>query len=122
MAYITSERVKEIRKELKALFPYKEGWKLSVTRQNYSEVLVAIVQSPINFGIKYEQLNNSYPENYKPELSEVMKKIDNIISKGCVNRNANDPGADYADYNFFTSIHIGKWNHDCKYIIKKEIV
>jgi hypothetical protein len=37
MAYISTEKVKEMRNKLKELFPTKKGWKLSVTREHYKE-------------------------------------------------------------------------------------
>ena len=59
MAYITTESVKEMRNELKTLFPVKAGWKFSVTRQHYSSVRCEILTAPIELRIDSERTNES---------------------------------------------------------------
>ena len=60
MAYITTEQVKEIRTELKALLPSKQGFKISVTRRDYSCLEVVILEAPIelrkDLAKEYEQI------------------------------------------------------------------
>ena len=109
MAYISSETIAKMRKELKVLFPTKAGWKLSVTKEHYSTVNVSIMEAPIKFdNTKHRSLSTRWEE--QKELIEVIEKINKVISSGSYNRNANDPGADYCDYNYYSDIFMGKWN------------
>ena len=120
MAYLSTEQVKAVRNELKSLMPTKDGWKLSVTREHYSTVRVAIMKSPLNFGTTHKQLNHFYPESYENNLSNVIKCMMSSINKGVgytnYDRNAGDMGADYSDCNYYINIHIGKWDKECEYI------
>lgn len=45
-----------------------------------------------------------------PEAKNVFKTIDDFISKYVYNRNANDPYADYVDYNVYVDLAFGKWD------------
>lgn len=132
MAYIEKERVAEIRKELRALFP---EYKISVTRQNCSCVNVKILAGPIDFfddsaradghdylgqdrklsqwdkEHRHVQVNEFWiKDSWAGEAREFLLQVKNIVCKGNVNRNAGDLGADYPDWNFFTCISIGSWD------------
>lgn len=52
MAYITSQSVKEMRNQVKELYPAKQGWKFSITRENYSRVNCVILAAPIELRIE----------------------------------------------------------------------
>jgi len=118
MAYISTEDVKEIRARIRKQFPSKDGWKISVRRENGTSVNVDILTAPIDFSIdgeRYYQVNDFYiEEHYRdyPEIKEVLFFIKNTITdvKENWNRNANDPYADYADYNYFIHISVGQWD------------
>jgi hypothetical protein len=118
MAYISTEEVKEIRDQLKKEFPVKKGWKLSVRGENYTTVRVSFLKAPINLDPKNEgdyTINEYYIDEYygdQPELVKVFKKTKEIINtvKQNENRNAEDIYADYADYNYFYFISVGKWD------------
>jgi len=138
MAYIEKEKVAEIRKRIKKEFG--KEWKFSVTWADYSGVRIAIMKSPLNFiALKnfegYDEIEkewicrellegkleiNEYriDENWKGEARAVLRKIKKIVDEvagGRYNRNADDPGADYPDYNYFLWIQIGKWNKPCEF-------
>ena len=109
MGYISKEEITKMRNELKEAFPTKQGWKLSVTREHYSTVKVAIMSAPIEIeNTKHRSLHSNF-ETQK-ELIIVIEKINKIIASGSYNRNAGDMGADYCDYNYYTDIFIGKWD------------
>lgn len=118
MAYISTEEVKEIRNNIKKLFPSKEGWKLSVTRRHHSEVSVIFLEAPINLdpkGLGHYQINDMWIEEHyseEPTLKEAFTKAKNAITNVKVNedRNFGDMGADYANYNYFIDLAVGKWN------------
>lgn len=132
MAYISKERVAEIRAELKAAFP---GVKFSVRRENGTTVCVSIMAGNVdffddamrpdgtnNFGDSYKldayakerrytQVNEYWiEENWCGEALEMLKKIKEIVCVGHYDRNAGDMGADYPNMTFFVDIRIGAWN------------
>ena len=116
MPYITTERVSEIRKELKKEFPSKKGWTLSITKRNYSTVCVDILSAPFQLLVgerKYEQVNGFYINDHykdKPQIAEALSKIQSIISKG--NRTVSVDG-DYGNIpEFYTQLSIGRWNKE----------
>lgn len=113
MPYISSDVVKEIRKEIKLTFP---KIKFSVTRENHSSVVVAIMESEIDFGFNYKQLNHYHLENngLSSEAIEIIKKILTIInSKQEQKELVYD--SDYGSVpTFYINIHVGKWDKPYK--------
>src|ERR1035437_5695164 len=114
MPYITSERVSEIRKELKKEFPSKKGWTLSITKRHYSTVCVDILTAPFQLLIgerKYEQVNEFYIKDHykdKPQVAEALSKIQSIIANG--NHTVSEDG-DYGSIPaFYTQLSIGRWD------------
>ncbi len=97
MPYITSEKVKAIRDEIKKTFP---AYKFSVTREHSSTVNVSVLSGP------YEEV---------PE--KVMKQLKEIVNRDC-----KDIYED-ADYgwipNFYTRVAVGRWDHPYKMIESK---
>jgi len=125
MAYVSTEQMKEIRKELKALCPSKEGWKLSVTRRHYSTVCVAIMKSPISFDVHergYETINHhwykdhGYTEVQQAVFGCILKAIYKGFGGENYDRNAGDMGADYCDCNYYIDLQIGKFDKPCVFV------
>ena len=112
MPYISAEQVKEKREQLKKAFP---DWKLSVVTRHNSEICVYIMESPVNFGVEYEQVNQYYiKEHYQGEQAKALQKIADIISKG-VRELVYD--SDYGSVpTFYYSISIGKWDKPFKFV------
>ena len=87
MPYISAERVREIRKEIKKEFP---GWKFSIRMYHHSTVSVNILAGPIemittNDPYRNENVNHFYIErDYEntPEVRDVLLKIYKIMNKG----------------------------------------
>lgn len=111
MALISIERVKEIREALKKKYPKV---KFSVTREHYSTVKVAIMESPYEFPENYMQLNpiGMYIKEHhagKPYL-DMLLDISKICHEG---KHTVVECSDYGSVpNFYVDIHIGKWNKD----------
>lgn len=113
MPYISTERVAEIRAQIKKEFP---EYKFSITK-DHSTVRVKILSGPIEFLVDenemqrgYGQVNHYYiHEHYKnfPEALEVLKRIDDIMNVG------NGVLVEDGDYgtvpNFYTDISIGDY-------------
>lgn len=113
MAYITTEQVQEKRKMLKEAFPAKDGWKLSVTKEHYTSINIAIMQYPegYDFGTKYEQINHYCIDDYTnfgDKEKAVLKKISDIAHIG--HWDESDIMTDYFDCAFYINIQIGKWD------------
>jgi hypothetical protein len=113
MAYITTERVAEIRKELKATFP---TFKFSVTRRHHSTVAIAILAADFDFMVgenesrNYLNINTSWiGEHYKdqPAKRDLLQKISDIAHVGYYNNS--DPMSDYFDYAFYVDLTVGTW-------------
>ena len=123
MAYISPEKTKEIRNELKKQFPRKEGWKFSVRNDNHTKIYINILEAPVRFNEKdYIQINYYYTENY--ENSETLKKIVNIAN-GCFlpekeqNFDESVPMTDYFRVGWYIGISQGDWDKPFKLIEKK---
>lgn len=113
MAYISKERVSEIRKELKATFP---EYKLSITT-DYSTISIAILEAPHPLASKdYEQINIYYLDRIEDtEKRTVLEIIKNIANKGVKYYETGDYGTQPSHY---TSITIGQWNRPFMMTIK----
>jgi hypothetical protein len=106
MPYISTERVKAIREQLKKEFP---GWKFSVIRRHHMEVSVSIMSAPLDFGKEYQQVNQYYiTEHYQGAIRDNLLKINEIMeaSNGTLTIDA-----DYGSIpNYYTSLTIGQWD------------
>lgn len=116
MAYINSESVKQMRNQIKEMFPAKQGWKFSITRENYSNVRCVILAAPIELRVDNsktnEGVNNYYIETrYNGEndkATEVLKNINNILNTD--NFDESDAMTDYFHVGHYVSISIGSWD------------
>ena len=123
MAYKNrTERVAEIREELKREFP---DFKFSIRKDGYNGVRIAILSAPINLlegepeGTKYIDVNNYYiDENFKdvPAVRDVLKKIYGIASRGVTYRETGDYGT---QPDFYVYIKIGEYDKPFEFIPKK---
>lgn len=98
MAYITSQQVAEMRKEIKASFP--KTFKFSITTQNSSRVCVQLMESPLEI----DAYRNREIKNHKT----IVKIISCIINKN--NFDHSDSMTDYFHVGHYTSIEAGKWD------------
>jgi hypothetical protein len=116
MAYINSESVKQMRNKIKEMYPAKQGWKFSITRDGYSRVNCDILSAPIELRIDNsktnEGVNHFYIESrYNGEnekATEVLKNINNILNTD--NFDESDSMTDYFHVGHYISISIGAWN------------
>lgn len=120
MPYITTEDVKARRKAIKAALP---EYKLSVTKDGHSGILVAFMAGPLTMTDNddgYCQVNHYYiGEHYadRPEVAEVLQKAYEIAKAG---QRITQNDADYgAIPNFYVNIHIGKWDRPYQVTQKK---
>lgn len=110
MPYITTDKVKEIRNNLKKALP---GIKLSVRRESHSSLVVSVMKSKFDFGTKYKQLNPYYPtagyENNADIVDALTTIMDTINETHEQREIVND--ADYGSVpNYYINLHIGKWD------------
>lgn len=123
MAYKNrTERVAEIREELKREFP---DFKFSIRKDGYNGVRIAILSAPINLlegepeGTKYVDVNHYYiDEHFKdvPAVRDVLKKIYGIASRGVTYRETGDYGT---QPDFYVYIKIGDSDKPFEFIPKK---
>ena len=108
MPYIEVSKVAEIRNQLKKALP---AFKLSVTREHYSCVNVAIQSGPVEFPKPYEQINQYYIEEHwkdQPGARAVLLKIKDITMKD--ERTMFIDGDYGAIPNYYVHISVGKWD------------
>lgn len=121
MAYISPEDVKVIRNNIKKAFPAKDGWKFSVTNEDYSLVKVAIMKAPTEYGFDgFEGINRHQIESkYKdqPKSKEMLIKLYGIIAEK--HWDESDSMTDYFHCSFYITMSIGKWDKDCVMSEKK---
>ena len=90
MAYISTEQVKEIRKELNKAFP---GIKFGVKRERYAVIQITIKSSPFFPGIDYKQVNPySIERNYTGEEAQFLRQVVDIAEKGQTHHETCDYG------------------------------
>mgnify|MGYP006279247265 CR=1 FL=1 len=120
MGYLSTEQVKEIRNEIKKVLTSKDGFKISVTRDHYYGVNVMVMASPIKFTSEYKSINHYYLDRIEDKNERtVFELIDKAVNRAVgisYNRNANDPGADYADCNYYKNYYIGRWDKPCTFV------
>jgi hypothetical protein len=105
MAYISTEKVKEIRTNLKTQFPKV---KFSIRREHYSGVRIAILSSNVNFEADYKQINEYYiNEHYSGAQANLLSKVYEIASVGTEWRETCDYGSQPSHYVWIT---VGEWN------------
>lgn len=110
MGYISTEQMSKIREEIKKVLTSKDGFKISITRRHYSVVCVTLKRTPIEVqktksGVNHYYLNEIECKNTRTIFQLIDKAITRVTG-GSYNRNANDPGADYADCNFYLDYSI----------------
>lgn len=107
MAYIRPEQVAEMRNEIKKLCPSKEGWKVSVTTENYSTVRVRLLQGPLDFGTTYRGVNHYYiDKHYSGKQKDILEAIKKITHKNWYDNS--DAMTDYFDTAWYVDISIGR--------------
>ena len=114
MAYITTEQVANIRKQLKEAFPEV---KFGVSRRDYLSVSVTIKAAPFRFTNEdYSQLNE-----YHPEFYENREKFEQILAivKGQDWYDRSDSQVDYFDTAYYFSINQGAWDKPFVYTGKE---
>jgi hypothetical protein len=120
MPYMPADAVAARRTAIRAAFPRKDGWDVSVTRDGHSGVLATFKGGPIpltaaNGG--YEQVNPYYIDKnaVSPDAAAVLNRVVTIINA--------DNGTLYesSDYGsipkFYIGIHVGAWN--APYIVRQ---
>lgn len=121
MPYITTERVSEIRNNLKKEFP---NFKFSIRREHHSSVNVDILEAPFNMLTEedktYQTVNHFYiADTLKdfPQIKEVLLKIHAIMNA------TNGVLVEDGDYgtvpNYYTNLSIGTWEKPFK-VIERE--
>lgn len=117
MAYLSAERVKEIRTQLKKEFP---SFKFSITRDNWSGIKISILESNVDFNLgesTYKQVNEYYIErSYTGQAKEVLMRILSIAHEGVTYHETGDYGNQPS---FYVSINIGQWDKPYKQIGKE---
>jgi hypothetical protein len=111
MAYVTTEQVAELRKQVKATFPSKEGWKFSVTREHYSTFNVELKKIPTCGEIlvpeneKYTSINNYHLNYYSKDVKMIFEIINKMIKRigGVSVGKYHDPMTDYFDYRYYVT-------------------
>ena len=130
MAYISTQEVAAIRKELKKELPQ---YKFSVTKHHHSSVTVAFMKGPAFAEFQsrdrytgefkddviegHEQLNHCWAMDfYGEENGSLIKKVEKIIKTAPVKAGGrewydeSDAMTDYFDTAYYMSIHVGKWD------------
>lgn len=128
MAYITSNEVAEKRKKIKGLFPAKNGWKFSITRNKTSRIVCNVLKSPYDIrkfylpGPKYQftgidtitdetnvsvSLFNIDKKYYGPARRD-LSAIASLLDEG--NYDKSDVMNDYFDVGFYVNLELGHYD------------
>lgn len=110
MAYVNSEKTKEVRTKLNLAFPKSIGWEISVSMEHHSTINVAIMRAPVDFMIdaRNEEDKNKGYINFNVyhlgdyQTAEVLKRIKEIANEG--NFDKSDLMTDYHHVGFYLNI------------------
>ena len=111
MAFISTQKVAEIRSNLKNEFP---AIKFSVVRRNYSAVNVTILKSPYDFrpdslkDREYLSVNSYWFQDHGYKHPDILNRIIEIANEG--NHNNSDVMTDYFDVGWYFDLSLGQWN------------
>ena len=121
MPYISTERVSEIRKQIKKEFP---KFKFSIRTRHHSSVYVTILSGPFEmittedpYNRRHESVNHFYiDEHYAefPKVKAVLKRIYKIMNEG--NYTEVYDGDYGAIPSFYCNIEIGSYEKPYKVI------
>lgn len=108
MPYISADRVKEIRNQLKKEFP---AVKFSVTKYHGSGVNIDILAAPFQFEIHKSGYTSislyDIRRQYSGEQQSFLSRIYQIANEG--NRIVNTGGDYGTEYSFYVNISLGTW-------------
>ena len=111
MGYITSERVAEIRAQIKKEFP---DYKFSITRRHHSGVDIVIFEGPIAIDLKdgrtYAHINTGWVhEHYEgqPTFIALIQRIREIANEGVSYHETGDYGTQPSHYLW---VRVGEYN------------
>lgn len=119
MAYIDSEQVKKIRKEIKTAFP---NYVFSITREHYTGVRISILSGTEKLTEKetgYEDINVYYVESKlqtEPERAGIFSKILKIANQ--FQRGGYETG-DYGHQpDYYVTLNVGEWDKPYQLVVK----
>lgn len=116
MAYLSADRVKAIRSEIKKAFP---AFKFSITRENHSGVRIIIAEGPIPFRKDIEQVNNYYiKEAHTGAAKDVLLTINKIANEGVTYYETGDYGNQPSHYVW---IQVGTYDAPYRMILNNEV-
>ena len=115
MPYISANRVREIKQQIKKEFP---EFKFSVRTRHNSTVVIDILEGPVNMMVTdyalqhgYDNVNHFYiKEHYEkwPEVRDILLHIYKIANEGNATQFYD---SDYgAIPEFYVDLNIGDWN------------
>lgn len=111
MAYIETEKVKQIREEIKKAFPSKQGWKFSIKKEHYTGVRIVVLKAPVNFenkpGTSIIPSRESHP---------YLQQIYNIANSG--NHDNSDAMTDYFDVGWYVWLKVGDYDNPFQFVKK----
>lgn len=82
MPYISTKEVKTIREAIKREFPSKDGWKFSISRENYSSVNLAIKKAPAGFEFGNGMINHFWiQDHYDSKEKAALMKMRDILNQ-----------------------------------------
>lgn len=121
MAFITTEQVSQMRKELKLVIP--KGWKWSFTKEHHTSIHLVIIKADVDF---LKQYNDSCPagrellrgdiqgcciryalDRFSGRGREILEKCLTIMDNG--NHNRSDIMSDYFDVGWYINMKIGDY-------------
>ena len=113
MAYFNQEMKKEKAPKIKEILK-KYNMEGSLSVRHHSGVCLTLKSGSIDFGTKYEQVNEYYIENhYTGKAKDFLMECLAVLNEG--NHNNSDSMTDYFDIGWYVYITIGKWNKEYIY-------
>lgn len=117
MAYITKEKVAEMRKAIKKAYPAKEGWKFSVRKDGYTAVNIRLMQFPAEYKFKegHSTINPRWLERNAESIGWGEKELDVVRTMDAVAHEGHwdesDIMTDYFNCAWYVSLSFGMWDN-----------
>lgn len=106
MPYISAETVKAKRQTINALFPSRDGWKISTRKEDSNSLVVTILAGPLPL---VEGQRDVYrdTQGVSQEATKILREIYEIASEG---RKVQYYDQDYGSLpNFYLTVRVGDW-------------
>lgn len=107
MPYISADTVKTKRQAINALFPSRDGWKISTRKEDSNSLVVTILAGPLQL-VEGQREVYGDTQGVSQEATKILRAIHEIASEG---RAVQHYDQDYGSVpNSYLTVRVGAWD------------